>query len=414
MTAIPFEPGRSLVVGRGDDVDIQIDDASVSRRHAVFHFGPPLEVEDLGSKTGIVVTRAPKKGASAETADQARTKETRTTLEPGDTVYFGAALVVVREKKAAAPESADQIVRDPGMRKLYEEAARAAQMTLPILIVGETGVGKDVLARYVHERSPRAKKPLIALNCAALSETLAESELFGHEKGAFTGAQAQRAGLFESAHGGTLFLDEIGELPLATQAKLLRTLESSEVVRLGSAKPITVDVRFLSATNRDLERESALGKFRKDLYFRLNGITLRIPPLRARTSEIAELARKFLTAASAKAGFAEPPSITPEAMQALECYAWPGNVRELRWTMERALVTATSGTIAREHLPPQVADPGAASSPGRDQAATRDAVIEALARADGNQTKAAEMLGVSRRTLINRMIEYGLPRPRKG
>ena len=412
----PLVPGARLTVGRAD-ADIVIDDVAVSRRHAIFHAGPPgptLEIEDLGSSNGTFVSPAARE-AVAETADQRRVNVTgqRHALAEGDTVFFGAALVVVKSRPVLdAGEGA--IVRDPALVRLYEEAARAAQMTLPILIVGETGVGKDVLARFIHDRSPRAKQRLVALNCAALSETLAETELFGHEKGAFTGAQTSRPGLFESASGGTVFLDEIGELPLATQAKLLRTLESSEVQRLGSNKTIKVDVRFISATNRDLERSAAQGKFRQDLYFRVNGITLHVPPLRARTAEIAELAQRFLVTASKQAGLAQPPTISEEAMKALEAYAWPGNVRELRFVMERTLVTAGDGPIRPEHLPPQIATATAtAGAAERDEGATRERVVEALAQCDDNQTRAAELLGVSRRTLINRMIEFGLPRPRK-
>ena len=407
-------PGTQLTVGRAD-ADIVIDDVAVSRRHAIFHAGPPLEIEDLGSSNGTFVSPAARE-AVAETADQRRVNVTgkRHALGEGDTISFGAALVVVKSRPALdVGEGA--VVRDPVLVRLYEEAARAAQMSLPILIVGETGVGKDVLARFIHERSPRAKQRMVALNCAALSETLAETELFGHEKGAFTGAQSARPGLFEAASGGTVFLDEIGELPLATQAKLLRTLESSEVQRLGSNKTIKVDVRFVSATNRDLQRSAAQGKFRQDLYFRVNGITLHVPPLRARIAEIGELAQRFLVAAAKQAGIAPPPAISDEAMKALESYAWPGNVRELRFVMERTLVTAGDGTIRPEHLPPQIATPAAsgATGGGRDEGATRERVIDALAQCEGNQTRAAELLGVSRRTLINRMIEFDLPRPRK-
>jgi DNA-binding NtrC family response regulator len=279
-----------------------------------------------------------------------------------------------------------------------------------VLILGETGVGKDVLARYLHHASPRAKRPFVALNCAALSETLAESELFGHEKGAFTGAQQARAGIFESASGGTVFLDEIGELPLPTQAKF-RTLESAEVKRLGSVKPIKVDVRFVSATNRDLELRATQGLFRQDLYFRVNGIALRVPPLRERKEEIGELARRFLAAAARESKLAAVPELSPEAMRVLEAYAWPGNVRELRYVMERTLVTAGAGPVLPAHFPPQIS--GAESGGAQEDPASRARVLQALEACDGNQTRAAEMLGVSRRTLINRMIEFGLPRPRK-
>jgi len=270
-----------------------------------------------------------------------------------------------------------------------------------------------VLAQHLHRRSPRAKKPFVALNCAAVADTIAETELFGHERGAFTGAQSARAGVFEAADGGTLFLDEIGELSLPIQAKLLRALETSEIVRVGSVKPVKIDVRFVAATNRDLEREVLQGRFRQDLFFRLNGIQLRIPPLRERKAEIPELARSFLDAASRKAGLAEPPTISDEAMAALTSYAWPGNVRELRYAMERVLVARTSGAIAPADLPPQITAPPA-EPVSATEGATRERVIEALAQADGNQTRAAEILGISRRTLINRMIEFNLPRPRKG
>jgi two-component system, NtrC family, response regulator AtoC len=434
-----LSPGAQLTVGRGEDADIVIDDVAVSRKHAIFHAGPPLELEDLGSSNGTFVSKAnagniDQTPPGAKTADQKRVAVTGTRLQlgVGDSVSFGAALVVVRPARAAAvpaasPSQEGAVVRAPALVRLYEEAARAAQMSLPILIVGETGVGKDVLARFIHERSARAKRPMIALNCAALSDSLAESELFGHEKGAFTGAQQARPGLFESASGGTVFLDEIGELPLTTQAKLLRALESGEIQRLGSSKTLKIDVRFVSATNRDLEKSSAEGKFRQDLYFRVNGITLNVPPLRERVSEIAELAARFLAAASKQAGLAKTPELSGDALRALEGYAWPGNVRELRYVMERTLVTARDGDgpILPEHLPAQVRAPdrdrGQASqasaevpASGREESATRERVIEALARADGNQTRAAELLGVSRRTLINRMIEFNLPRPRKG
>jgi DNA-binding NtrC family response regulator len=378
-----------------------------------------VEIEDLGSANGTFVSQPRAAGkAHAATADNNRVRVSRTGLAPGDSVFLGAAMIVVRTAAAeTAPSStssasATPVVRSAVLQRVYDEAARAARLTLPVLILGETGAGKEVLARFVHESSGRAKKPFVALNCAAINETLAETELFGHEKGAFTGAQQARAGLFEAANGGTLFLDEIGELPLATQAKLLRTLESSEVQRVGGVKPVRVDVRFVSATNRDLQQASAQGRFRQDLFFRVNGITLHVPPLRERTSEIAELARRFLANATKVAGLKGAPEIAPETTAALERYSWPGNVRELRYVMERTLVTAGDGPVRPEHLPPSVLSAVEPASAKTD-AATRERVIEALAQCDGNQTRAAEILGVSRRTLINRMIEFGLPRPRK-
>jgi hypothetical protein len=198
-------PGQRLVVGRGDDADIPIDDVAISRRHAIISGGPPLTVEDLGSSNGTFMSPVARGDGKEQTADNRRLPVTKNELGEGDTIFFGAALVVVRRKQLPAPiDTSAAVVRAPAMVRVYEDAARAAKSTLPILLLGETGVGKDVLARFVHQESPRAKRPFIAFNCAALTESLAEAELFGHEKGAFTGAQSTRAGLFEAAEGGTV------------------------------------------------------------------------------------------------------------------------------------------------------------------------------------------------------------------
>jgi DNA-binding NtrC family response regulator len=422
VVVYPLLAGKPLVIGRAEGVDIRVDAAGVSRRHARFHLGPPLEVEDLESSNGTFVSSS--SSGERETASQSRVKAAKAALRLGDSVFIGGAVVVARAARAEPPpskwEADGAVVRDPSTIRVYSEAWRAAPMPIPVLIAGETGSGKELLARFVHRESAKARAngPFVALNCAALSESLVDAQLFGHEKGAFTGAVQARPGVFESAHGGTLFLDEIGELPLATQAKLLRTLENSEVHRLGGAKPITVDVRLVSASNRDLEQESARGAFRADLYFRVNGITLRLPPLRQRKVEIAVLARRFLEEASKPLGLAEAPALTPEALEALEAYAWPGNVRELRYMMARVLVACGAGPVLLEHLPPEVQQSQAARAPhkgeaARDGLATREAVVEALRAEGDNQTRAAERLGISRRTLINRMIEFDLPRPRK-
>ena len=436
-TVYALPAGRSLSVGRGPDADVTLDDDAVSRRHAIFHGGPPVEIEDLGSANGTYVARTARRPEARDktTADQRRVpvQSERAQLGEGDTVHIGAAVFVVRraadeartggaggDADAAADawlEGFDAIVIDPAVRRVYEEAARIAPMSLPVLILGETGVGKDVLARFIHHRSGRAKQTFVAQNCATLGDTLADSELFGHERGAFTGAHAARAGLFETASGGTVFLDEIGELPLTTQAKLLRVLEASEVQRLGSARAVRVDVRLVSATNRDLERAALQGAFRQDLFFRVNGVALRVPPLRERRVEIGALARRFVEAPSRELGLAAAPPITDDALRALEAYAWPGNVRELRFVMERTIASAGPSPITREHLPAHVlqgASGDATAGRTRASSASRADIIAALAASDGNQTRAAEALGISRRTLINRMIEFGLPRPRKG
>jgi DNA-binding NtrC family response regulator len=237
------------------------------------------------------------------------------------------------------------------MRAIYEQAGRAAQSPISVLILGETGVGKEVLARAIHARSPRAKKPFMAMNLAELGEAMLEGELFGYEKGAFTGAVQSRAGLLEAANGGTVFLDEIGELPPAVQVKLLRVLEERAVRRLGERQPRSIDVRFVAATHRDLEAQIREGRFREDLYFRLNGMTLVIPPLRERRDEIEPLARSFAQAACRELNRATTSAVSDEAMTLLKQHAWPGNVRELRNVIDRAMALCTTTLVLPEHLP---------------------------------------------------------------
>jgi DNA-binding NtrC family response regulator len=317
----------------------------------------------------------------------------------------------------------EMLISNPSMQNLEKIMHRVAAGQISVLITGETGVGKEVLAERVHNLSPRAERPFLRLNCAALSESLLESELFGHERGAFTGAVATKPGLLETAHGGTVFLDEIGELPMSIQVKLLRVIEERKVLRVGGLQPREIEVRFLAATNRDLEAEIARGAFRQDLYFRINGVTLVIPPLRARAGEIPGLAKLFVKQASERGGHPAP-EISMDAMSRLVEYDWPGNIRELRNVMERAALLCSDGVIRVEHLPtekmrtslapvevaPAVPAPAA---PAAEIASERDRIIAALTEAGGNQTDAARLLGVSRRTLINRVIAYKIPRPRK-
>jgi transcriptional regulator with GAF, ATPase, and Fis domain len=281
---------------------------------------------------------------------------------------------------------------------------------------------------------------MLCINCAALSESLLESELFGHERGAFTGATQTKAGLLESADGGTVFLDEVGEMPLPLQAKLLRVLEQREVMRVGSLRPRPIDVRFIAATNRDLEAEIRAGRFRQDLYFRLNGVTLSIPPLRERTCEIEPLAREFARRASVSMGRGPDVAMSVQALDLLRSYAWPGNIRELRNVVERAVLLAGGELITAPHLhldkgraaepapPPPAETPdvmattqvigegaGGRLLPKRvlvRDSREREIICAALAEAAGNQTKAAQILGISRRTLVSRLAEYGVPRPR--
>ena len=327
------------------------------------------------------------------------------------------------------------VIPNAAIQNLDRIVHRIAGGTISVLVTGETGVGKEVLAERIHKLSRRADKPFLRLNCAALSESLLESELFGHEKGAFTGAVQTKAGLLETADGGTVFLDEIGELPMTIQVKLLRVLEERQVLRVGALKPRFIDVRFLAATNRDLEVEIGRGTFRQDLYFRLNGITLVIPPLRERTSEIPDLASAFLAQAAERNRLPKPAGVTPQALAMLCEYGWPGNIRELRNVMERALLLCGGGVVDVDHLPiekmrassrrssPPTAPPPVAAAPEPEPApvpesepgpaSERDRIIEALVKAGGNQKDAAALLGVSRRTLINRLIQFQIPRPRK-
>ena len=291
-----------------------------------------------------------------------------------------------------------------------------------MLILGETGVGKDVLATFVHTASSRRKAPFVRVNCGALSESLLESELFGHVRGSFTGATDAKEGLIEGAHGGTLFLDELGELSLSTQARLLHVLERSEVTRLGSTKPRTIDVRFIAATNRDLVGEVKRGAFRKDLFYRINTLVIELPPLRERPDDILPMAQRFVAEARKRSNLLEQEDpIDKESCVLLLQHSWPGNVRELRNVMQRAVVLAGSGLIRAQHLSleDEFAEESVTVVKGFDELRAADGddeldrVAKVLAECGGNQTRAAEVLGISRRTMVNRMRELALPRPRR-
>jgi two-component system response regulator AtoC len=408
----PLAAGRALVLGRGKECEVPVLHPTVSRRHARI-VGPaapggPVRIEDLGSAHGIRV--------DGELVTGARD------VWPGQLVEVGAAMVFVQ---GGGDERAPRLARSGAGTgtavgvDVDRYVALIAKSHLPVLILGETGAGKEVMADRVHRASARKDGPFLGLNCAAFPEALLESELFGHEKGAFTGAVASKPGLIETASGGTLFLDEVGELPPGAQATLLRVLETQEVRRVGAVRAFAVDVRIVSATNRDLEAMVREGRFRQDLFYRLNGATLRVPPLRERRPEIVPIALDLLRKAAAKAG-AEPPALTPAARRALEGHPWPGNVRELRNVIERAFVLAEGGAVDVPHL--TLGPPGGAAAPDDApksllqelDSIEKGKVVAALAQCDGNQTKAAAALGISRRALINRLEAFGLPRPRKG
>jgi DNA-binding NtrC family response regulator len=363
---------------------------------------------------------------------------------PPDADLIAAMLAAV----AGGPDA--PVHRDPAMAAVLDRAAQLARSDASVLITGESGTGKEVLARHLHAASRRARGPFVALNCAALPETLLESELFGHEKGAFSGAVAARKGKFEQAAGGTLLLDEIGEMDPRLQAKLLRVIQEREVDRLGGTQPVRVDVRLLAATNRDLAAEVQAGRFREDLFFRLTVVTLRVPPLRDRPADIPALAAHFARRFADANGLPRR-AIAPAAMALLAAHPWPGNVRELENTLHRAVLLAEGGQIGpaaieltplpagAPHAAPHAAVPhaappgpasaaaGAAAGPPcsapagvaalvgrRVEEVERDLILETLAACLGNRTRAAEILGISIRTLRNKLHEYraqGAPVP---
>jgi two-component system response regulator AtoC len=429
-----FEIGEGeLVIGRGEGCQVQIEHKALSRKHAVLRPGPPATVQDLGSTNGTRIGGAVKKGGDP------------VVLAAADSFHIGpfSFVMVARAPGDERSMSGRDVLRvvDPTPRGVPALVKDLAASKANVLILGETGVGKEVLAQTLHDLSGRTGE-LTRINCAALSESLLESELFGHEKGAFTGAASQKVGLLEAADGGTVFLDEVGELPLSIQAKLLRAVEHREVMRIGSTRPIQIDVRFLSATNRDLPAEVASGAFRRDLFFRLDGVTLVIPPLRERRGLIGPLAMRFLDDARKKTGLA--PKLSADVLAALENYPWPGNVRELKAVIERAVLLARGGEIAVKHLAftrrtdaaaatapaatPAPSPAVAAASPASpaaaaesdsgldfldaEQKADRAAVIAALDECAGNQTRAAKKLGIARTTLVTKLRLYRIPRPR--
>ncbi len=483
VRAIPLPAQPRIVIGRMHTCDIVIEDESVSRQHAALHTANGLYIEDLGSRNKTkVMGRSLGKGETAQ-------------ISVGNVVEIGYATMFVQMGRppggrASSPglpgasphvSAASAIILDPTMQRLYALLDVIAPSPLNVVVLGETGTGKEVFAEAIHNGSRRAHAPFLRINCAALSGSLLESELFGHEKGSFTGAAGAKAGLFEAADNGTVFLDEVGELPLDTQAKLLRVIERGEVMRLGSVQPRRVDVRYVAATNRDLQQLIAEHRFRSDLFFRLNGFSVTLPPLRKRAKEIVPLARFFLDRAAQGRQY----TLGLNAERALCDFPWPGNVRELKNVVERAIVLAgPSGQIEPTHLQlpdpqtghameqesfgpndtippipyagggvggvvgvvgqggwqpmpaPGMPAPGAMPPMGMPQAmgptpmfgvpavnpndlrAARESwekqqILQALERTSGNQKEAAKILGISRRTLINKIEAYGIARPRK-
>jgi transcriptional regulator with PAS, ATPase and Fis domain len=319
---------------------------------------------------------------------------------------------VPRGQGRARPGGEAILVESARLRAVMEMARQLAHTDATVLIQGESGTGKAGIAKAIHSWSPRAPRPFLTIDCATLPEPLMESELFGHERGAFTGALTAKRGLFEAGHGGTVFLDEVAELTPAAQVKLLRVLQEQVIRRGGGTAAIQIDVRILAATNKDLQTLVRRRAFREDLYFRLSGIVLTVPPLRERREDIAALARHFVSVYGAREG-RRVEGIAPEAMQLLLAYPWPGNVRELQNAMERAVVLGHSARIAPEDLPPSLLghDGGrAAPPPGRQtlEEVERAYILAALREHGGNQTRVAAALGINRTTLWRKLKKYAL------
>jgi transcriptional regulator with PAS, ATPase and Fis domain len=404
-----------LTVGRSPGSTIVIDDPSLSREHLKLVLQPRPMITDLGSANGTRLGGVPLQAKVA------------TPLTAGVLVEAGDVGLVWRVSVGADITPLDA----PQMHDVMALVQRLARSTLTILIQGETGSGKEIMAETIHKLSPRANARLLVLNCAAFSESLLESELFGYERGAFTGAQNAKPGLLETAEGGTVLLDEIGDLSLVSQVKLLRVLEERKVWRAGALAPRPIDVRFLAATHKDLDVAVEKGTFRQDLFFRLNAITLRVPPLRKRVDEIQPLTETFIEDASKAMGRIDPPLLAPESLARLLTYDWPGNVRELRNVVGRAVALADD-VILPEHLafqrstlpserPPRFASrpppPDAGERPRlKDEvsAVEKEHIAEALAACQGNRSKAARMLGIARNTLAARMARLDIdPKSRR-
>jgi two-component system response regulator AtoC len=453
-----------------DDVESHLS-ASLSAEHVVASYAPgqyevlltDMNAEDAKQEAGALVASLACSGATPEVSVACYPRDGRTPEA-----------LLATASRHGDEEDGLELPLGGALERLRTVAERFAAGTIPVLLLGETGVGKDVLSSVIHRLSPRAAQPYVCINCGALPVTLVESTLFGHERGAFTGANAAKEGLLESASGGTVLLDEVAEIPLAAQATLLRVLDQGEVLRVGATRPRPIDVRFIAATNRDLEHEVERGRFRQDLYYRLAAATIVIPPLRERIAEIVPLARAFVRSTCRELRHPRVPRILSEALVVLEQHAWPGNVRELRNVVERAVLLAGDGDIGRAQLPlekmggrrlptqassstrraseaprpsapppasytaelaslstkpprsvpPSSAIPGTRSSapPLHVSARMSDALardpeaaqlLAALDASDWNQSKAAHKLGISRRTLVSRLSAYGLTRKRK-
>jgi DNA-binding NtrC family response regulator len=407
-----------ICIGTGEDADFRIPDPHVSRRHVEVHRTPVgVLVHDLGSRNGTYVDGNAVKecvvtngatiriGTTSIRVETERLGSNPPAPDPRDLLR---GLPDEESIPPAGPSFGAAVGRSIGMRRIFAMLNRLAPTELTVTLTGETGTGKDILARAMHAQSGRVHGPFVVFDCGAAAPTLIESELFGHEKGAFTGANASRAGAFERADRGTLFLDEVGELALDLQPKLLRALEQRLVRRVGGAEDLPVDVRILAATNRDLEEDVRAGRFREDLYFRLSAAIVHVPPLRERIEDLPDLAAQILVDVGRQLECAE------ETLEVLAAYEWPGNVRELRNVLLGAAALAEGPRLEPRDLiffRPRRRDPTIDNLPlaGRSlESLERAAIRQTLRHCEGNKVRAAKTLGIAPSTLYEKLKKYGL------
>ncbi|MCU0620592.1 MAG: sigma-54 dependent transcriptional regulator [Gemmatimonadales bacterium] len=421
--AAEADPEHALERALGDPTDVilcdvkmpRMDGLTFLRRYRAEH-GPALLIMMSAYGGEDAAIAAMREGAYDYLHKPFRPDEVLLTLRKAEERERLKREVEVLRASLGADAVRDLVIAESrSLRNVLELAERVAAHDTTVLVTGESGTGKEVLARAIHRMSPRSAGPFTAMNCAAIPEQLLESELFGHARGAFTGATGDRAGIFEATDGGTLLLDEIGDLPLGLQAKLLRVLEDGEIRRLGGRESRAVDVRVLAATARDLERAAAQGEFREDLYYRLNVVRLHLPPLRERKEDIPALVAHFARQSAEK--LSRPVSLTPRALAALSGHAWPGNVRELRNAIERAAVLSPTGRLDVEDFPlggngrsngAYVPVPGTYELKPQIEHLERATIVRALEASGGSRREAAQLLGVSLRTLFYKLRRYQL------
>ena len=419
---------KEIRIGRGREADLQLPDPSVSRLHArIFRIGEQYFLTDT-SKNGTFhegkrITQLLLEGGQSFQIGPYQIHFSREeisagsaeppTVSPGMQSELRPSAKTVKSRHNTSSATFGLIGNTTVIAKLIDSIRRVGASDIPVLIEGETGSGKELVSRGIHASSTRRDRPFVVVNCGAISPELIESELFGHEKGAFTGATAQRRGAFEVAHGGTLFLDEIGELPLPLQPKLLRALEQKEIKRVGGNETLMVDVRILAATNRNLREEVVEKTFRDDLYFRISTITLRVSPLRERREDILPLALHFLSDISARTDRSVP-ELSGPAAEFLCAQEWPGNVRELRNAVQRAVVMSEGEVLHAEDfgflLHPQTSqlEPSSDPSLSRWEQSEKTNILAELSRQKWNKTRTARVLGIAKSTLFEKLKKYGI------